>query len=75
LTDQTPWSPESEGQSTTQQTICDVPVDSHLSQTCDGDDITIVSTRTHSNESIALRRSQPERRPVDRLIYDKFWMT
>jgi len=73
LVDPASLSPEPEGQSTTQRTTSDTSVDSPSTKSCDVEDVTTVDAPTHSNERTVLRRSQRERRPVDRLSYDKFF--
>ena len=73
LADPVSLSPEPEGQSTTQRTTSDFSVGSPSTKSCDVDDVTTVDALTHSNEHTVLRRSQRERRPVDRLSYDKFF--
>ena len=73
LVDPASFSPEPEGQSTTQWMTSDTSVDSPLMKSCDIEDVTTVDAPTHSNERTVLRRSRRERRPVDRLSYDKFF--
>jgi len=62
-----------EGQSTTQRMTSDTSVGSPSTKSCDVGDVTTVDAPTHSNEHTVLRRSQRERRPVDRLSYNKFF--
>jgi len=52
LTDPAQLSPEPEGQSTTQQTTSDAPVDSQITKSCDVDDITTVDTPTGSMRTL-----------------------
>ena len=73
LADPASLSPEPEGQSTTQPTTSDTSVDSLSTKSSDVEDVTTVDATIHSNERTVLRRSQRERRAVDRLSYNKFF--